>query len=145
MFKIDFINFTPISALIGGLIIGAAVVLFYVSTGRLAGISGILSSTIEKKENRFSNILFIIGLVLGPLTYIILLETEIVFSITSSLPLIIVAGFLVGLGTKIGRGCTSGHGICGISRFSVRSIFATITFMIFAIITVFIFQLFGAS
>ena len=99
------------------------------STGRLAGISGILSSTIEKKENRFSNILFIIGLVLGPLTYIILLETEIVFSITSSLPLIIVAGFLVGLGTKIGRGCTSGHGICGISRFSVRSIFATITFM----------------
>ena len=145
MFKIDFINFTPISALIGGLIIGAAVVLFYVSTGRLAGISGILSSTIEKKENRFSNILFIIGLVLGPLTYIILLETEIVFSITSSLPLIIVAGFLVGLGTKIGRGCTSGLGICGISRFSVRSIFATITFMICAIITVFIFQLFGAS
>ena len=60
MFKIDFINFTPISALIGGLIIGAAVVLFFVSTGRLAGISGILSSTIEKKENRFSNILFII-------------------------------------------------------------------------------------
>ena len=145
MFKIDFINFTPISALIGGLIIGSAVVLFYVSTGRLAGISGILNSTIEKKENRFSNILFIIGLVLGPLTYIILLEKEIIFSITSSVPLIIIAGFFVGIGTKISRGCTSGHGICGISRFSVRSIFATITFMICAIITVFIFQLFGVS
>ena len=74
MFKIDVLNFTPIPALIGGLIIGAAVVLFFASTGRIAGISGILSSAIEKNENRFSNILFIIGLILGPLIYIILLK-----------------------------------------------------------------------
>ncbi len=143
MFKMDLVNFTPISALIGGLIIGTAVVLFFVSTGRLAGISGILSSTIEKKENRFSNILFVIGLVLGPLTYMISLKKEIVFSIISSVPLIIIGGLLVGIGTKIGSGCTSGHGICGISRFSTRSIFATITFMICAIITVFIMKILG--
>ena len=139
----DLVNFTPISALIGGLIIGAAVVLFFVTTGRLAGISGILSSTIEKKENRFSNILFVIGLVLGPLIYMISLKKEIVFSIISSVPLIIIGGLLVGIGTKIGSGCTSGHGICGISRFSTRSIFATITFMICAIITVFIMKILG--
>ena len=145
MFKIDTLNFTPIPALIGGLTIGVAVVLFLASTGRLAGVSGILSSVIEKKENRFSNALFIIGLILGPLIYIFLFKKDVNFFITSSLPLIIVGGFLVGIGTKIGSGCTSGHGICGISRFSLRSIFATITFMIFAIITVFILQLLGAQ
>jgi len=67
---IDVINFTPYSSLIGGLIIGVAVVLFFITTGRLAGISGIVSSTLEKNENKFSNILFIIGLVLGPLVII---------------------------------------------------------------------------
>ena len=138
---IDLINFTPYSSLIGGLIIGVAVVLFFITTGRLAGISGIVSSTLEKNENKFSNLLFIIGLVLGPLVFIFFSKNDVVFKMTSSIPLIIVGGLLVGVGTKIGRGCTSGHGICGISRFSMRSILATIIFMIFAMFTVFFLQL----
>ena len=142
---IDVINFTPYSSLIGGLIIGVAVVLFFITTGRLAGISGIVSSTLEKNENKFSNLLFIIGLVLGPLVFIFFSQNDVVFKMTSSIPLIIVGGLLVGLGTKIGRGYTSGHGICGISRFSTRSILATIIFMIFAMITVFFLQLLEIS
>ena len=142
---IDLINFTPYSSLIGGLIIGFAIVLFFITTGRLAGISGIVSSTLEKNENKFSNLLFIIGLVLGPLVYIFFSKNDVVFKMTSSIPLIIAGGLLVGLGTKIGRGCTSGHGICGISRFSKRSIFATIIFMIFAMITVYFLQLLEIS
>ena len=142
---IDLINFTPYSSLIGGLIIGFAVVLFFITTGRLAGISGIVSSTLEKNENKFSNLLFIIGLVLGPLVIIFFSKNDLVFKMTSSIPLIIVGGLLVGLGTKIGRGCTSGHGICGISRFSTRSILATIIFMIFAMITVYFLQLLEIS
>ena len=142
---IDVINFTPYSSLIGGLIIGVAVVLFFITTGRLAGISGIVSSTLEKNENKFSNLLFIIGLVLGPLVFIFFSKNDVVFKMTSSIPLIIAGGLLVGLGTKIGRGCTSGHGICGISRFSTRSILATIIFMIFAMITVYFLQLLEIS
>ena len=142
---IDLINFTPYSSLIGGLIIGFAVVLFFITTGRLAGISGIVSSTLEKNENKFSNLLFIIGLVLGPLVIIFFSKNDLVFKMTSSIPLIIAGGLLVGLGTKIGRGCTSGHGICGISRFSTRSILATIIFMIFAMITVYFLQLLEIS
>ena len=142
---IDLINFTPYSSLIGGLIIGFAVVLFFITTGRLAGISGIVSSTLEKNENKFSNLLFIIGLVLGPLVFIFFSKNDVVFKMTSSIPLIIAGGLLVGLGTKIGRGCTSGHGICGISRFSMRSIVATIIFMIFAMITVYFLQLLEIS
>ena len=142
---IDVNNFTPYSSLIGGLIIGVAVVLFFITTGRLAGISGIVSSTLEKNENKFSNILFIIGLVLGPLVFIFFSKNDVGFKMTSSIPIIIVGGLLVGVGTKIGRGCTSGHGICGISRFSMRSISATIIFMIFAMITVFFLQLLEIS
>ena len=142
---IDVINFTPYSSLIGGLIIGVAVVLFFITTGRLAGISGIVSSTLEKNENKFSNLLFIIGLVLGPLVFIFFSKNDVVFKMTSSIPLIILGGLLVGAGTKIGRGCSSGHGICGISRFSMRSILATIIFMILAMITVFFLQLLEIS
>ena len=142
---IDFTNFTPYSSFIGGLIIGFAVVLFFITTGRLAGISGILSNTFEKNENKFSNILFLVGLVFGPLVYILLSKKDVVFNISSSLPVIVIGGLLVGFGTKVGKGCTSGHGICGISRLSMRSILATIIFIIFAMITVYIFQLLGVS
>ena len=142
---IDILNFTPYSSLIGGIVIGVAVVLFFVTTGRLAGISGIVSSTLEKNENKFSNLLFIIGLVFGPLVFIFFSKNDVVFKMTSSITLIIIGGLLVGVGTKIGRGCTSGHGICGISRLSMRSILATIIFMIFAMITVYIFQLLKVS
>jgi len=132
----NIINFTPLSAFTGGIIIGLAVILFFVGNGRLAGVSGIVNSTLVSKQNRTDNFLFIIGLVLGPIFYVFFTKIDIPFLITSSLPTIIAAGLLVGIGTKIGSGCTSGHGICGISRLSLRSITATIVFMITAIITV---------
>ena len=136
-------NFTPISALTGGLIIGCAVVLFFYTTGRLAGISGIFANAFTSKENRSSNLLFLLGLVIGPLGYLYFTKIPVNFEITNSYILIIIAGFLVGLGTRMGGGCTSGHGICGISRFSIRSIIATITFIISGVITVLILQQFG--
>lgn len=120
------INFTPIEAFLGGLIIGFSVVLFYIANGRIAGISGIVNNSIFSNVNRFDNILFVIGLVIGPMLYKIIINPEINFNISNSIPLLIAAGFLVGVGTKIGSGCTSGHGICGISRFSKRSIVAKI-------------------
>jgi len=132
------INFTPIEAFLGGLIIGFSVVLFYIANGRIAGISGIVNNSIFSNVNRFDNILFVIGLVIGSILYKIIINPEINFNISNSIPLLIAAGFLVGVGTKIGSGCTSGHGICGISRFSKRSIVATLIFMISAILTVFI-------
>ncbi len=132
----NIINFTPISAFVGGLIIGLAVILFFVGNGRLAGVSGIVNNALVSKQNRTDNFLFVVGLVLGPIFYTFLTKINIPFLITSSLPIIISAGLLVGIGTKIGSGCTSGHGICGISRLSLRSITATIIFMITAIITV---------
>ena len=132
----NIINFTPLSALAGGIIIGLAVILFFVGNGRLAGVSGIVNDTLVSKQNRTDNFLFIIGLVLGPIFYAFFTKNNIPFLITSSLPIIIIAGLLVGIGTKVGKGCTSGHGICGISLLSLRSIIATITFMITAIITV---------
>ena len=136
-------NFTPISALTGGLIIGCAVVLFFYTTGRLAGISGIFANAFTSKENRSSNLLFLLGLVIGPLGYLYFTKIPVNFEITNSYILVIIAGFLVGLGTRMGGGCTSGHGICGISRFSFRSIIVTITFIISGVITVLILQQFG--
>ena len=130
------INFTPLSAFLGGLIIGLAVILFFVGNGRLAGVSGIVNNAFVSKQNRTDNFLFIVGLVLGPIFYAFFTKNNIPFLITSSLPIIIIAGLLVGIGTKVGRGCTSGHGICGISLLSPRSTIATIIFMITAIITV---------
>ena len=132
----NIVNFTPQSAFLGGIIIGLAVIIFFIGNGRLAGVSGIVNATLVSKQNRTDNFLFIVGLVLGPIFYVLFTKINIPFLITSSLPIIISAGFLVGIGTKIGRGCTSGHGICGISLLSLRSITATIIFMITAIITV---------
>ena len=132
----NIVNFTPQSAFLGGIIIGLAVIIFFIGNGRLAGVSGIVNDTLVSKQNRTDNFLFIVGLVLGPIFYVFFTKNNIPFLITLSLPMIISAGFLVGIGTKIGRGCTSGHGICGISLLSPRSIIATIIFMITAIITV---------
>ena len=132
----NIVNFTPQSAFVGGIIIGLAVIIFFIGNGRLAGISGIVNATLVSKQNRTDNFLFLVGLVLGPIFYVFFAKIDIPFLITSSLPIIIAGGFLVGMGTKIGRGCTSGHGICGISLLSPRSISATIIFMITAIITV---------
>jgi len=132
----NIVNFTPFSAFVGGVIIGLAVVLFFIGNGKLAGVSGIASNFLTSKKNRIDNLLFLIGLVIGPILFSIFINNEIPFLITDSFPLIIFSGLLVGIGTKVGGGCTSGHGICGIGRFSLRSIFATITFILTGIATV---------
>ncbi len=110
------INFTPISAFIGGSLIGFAAFLFFAFNGRMAGVSSIASGSIIKNENRFDNILFLFGLIIGPMIYSFS-GKEILSILTSSIPLLLIGGLLVGAGTKIGKGCTSGHGVCGISRF----------------------------
>jgi len=132
------VNFTPVSSFTGGLIIGLAVILFFVLNGRLIGISGIASNFLNSKKNRIDNFLFLIGLIIGPIIYKFFTQSEINISISNSFILLTIAGLLVGLGTRISGGCTSGHGISGISRFSLRSIIATLTFMIVGIITVLI-------
>ena len=134
----NIINFTPISALTGGFIIGLSVFLFFILNGRMAGISGIASNFLISKDNRIDNLLFLIGLILGPLIYSYFTNQKIEILITNSLFLLIGGGVLVGLGTRISGGCTSGHGISGVGRFSLRSIIATITFMIVGILTVLI-------
>ena len=134
----NIINFTPISAFAGGSLIGFAAFLFFAFNGRMAGVSSIASGSIINKENRFDNILFLLGLIIGPIIFSFS-GNEIVSVLTNSIPLLIIGGLLVGVGTKIGNGCTSGHGVCGISRFSLRSIIATITFIITGVITVLIF------
>ena len=138
-------NFTPVSALIGGLIIGLSVVLYFYATGRLAGISGIFENAITQTSQRVSNTLFLIGLVVGPLIIynLVLPNNPIAFEITHSYLLIIPGGFLVGFGTRLGGGCTSGHGICGIGRLSVNSMVATATFVAIGVLTVFTLQQFG--
>tara|TARA_B110001454_G_scaffold189766_1_gene188547 strand:- start:64 stop:480 length:417 start_codon:yes stop_codon:yes gene_type:complete len=134
----NIINFTPISALTGGFIIGFSVFLFFILNGRMTGISGIASNFLISKDNRIDNLLFLIGLILGPLIYSYFTNQKIEISITNSLFLLIGGGVLVGLGTRISGGCTSGHGISGVGRFSLRSIIATMTFMIVGILTVLI-------
>ena len=132
------INFTPVSALTGGLLIGLSVALFFILNGRMIGVIGIASNFLISKDKKSENLLFLVGLILGPLIYTFILGREINILISNSLPLLTVGGILVGFGTKLSSGCTSGHGISGISRFSLRSIIATITFMITGILTVLI-------
>ena len=134
----NIVNFTPVSALIGGLLIGLSVALFFILNGRMIGISGIASNFLISKDNRIDNFLFLVGLILGPLIYNLISGKEINISISNSLILLITAGTMVGFGTRLSSGCTSGHGISGISRFSLRSIIATITFMLVGMLTVLI-------
>ena len=132
----NIVNFTPISALSGGLLIGFSVALFFIFNGRMIGISGIASNVLVSKDRRVENFLFLFGLILGSLFYNLIYGREINISISNSIILLIIAGILVGFGTRLSNGCTSGHGISGISRFSLRSIIATITFMLVGILTV---------
>jgi len=134
----NIVNFTPITATLGGMIIGLAVVIFFLFNGRLVGISGIATNALTEKDNKFDNLLFLLGLILGPFLYTLFTNQEINITISNSLILLIIAGLLVGIGTRISGGCTSGHGISGIGRFSLRSIIATITFMIVGVLTVLI-------
>ena len=134
----NIVNFTPVTALTGGLLIGLSVILFFILNGRMIGVSGIASNFLISKENRIENLFFLIGLILGPSIYTYFLGQEIQITISNSLFLLIGGGMLVGFGTRLSSGCTSGHGISGISRFSLRSILATMTFMIVGILTVLI-------
>ena len=134
----NIVNFTPIPAFTGGLIIGLAVAVFFLLNGRLVGISGIASNALTEKENKFDNLLFLLGLITAPFIYSLFSNGGINIIISNSYALMIAAGLLVGIGTRISGGCTSGHGISGIGRFSLRSIIATISFMIVGILTVYV-------
>ncbi|MBO6492665.1 MAG: YeeE/YedE family protein [Pelagibacteraceae bacterium] len=132
----NIVNFTPMPAFVGGVIIGLAVVVFFIGNGRLAGISSIVNNLLTSKQDKGDNFLFLIGLVVGPIIFSFSTTNEIPFFMTNSLPLIVIGGLLVGIGTKVAGGCTSGHGICGIARSSLRSVIATVLFMVTAILTV---------
>lgn len=132
-------NFTPVTALIGGLLIGGAATLTLLANGRIAGISGILSGVIVPKgRDSIWRILFVLGLLSGAALYPLLSGRPLDLEIQTGPLMTVVAGLLVGFGTRLGSGCTSGHGICGLARFSRRSLTATLMFMVVAIITVFL-------
>ena len=131
-------NFTPLSAVIGGGLIGIAVALLFVLNGRLAGVSGIVAALLPPAKGETSwRILFLAGLVIGTVMYIAVAGDTYEVTFSLSWPFIVIGGLLTGLGTRIGGGCTSGHGVCGIGRLSQRSIVATMTFMVFGGLTVF--------
>lgn len=135
---IDWNNFTPWTALAGGVLIGAAAGLFVVLNGRIAGISGLLASLLERgAEGRGEKALFLLGILLAPLCWLLMAELPAAEFQTNWLGLL-AAGLLVGIGTRYGSGCTSGHGVCGISRLSPRSIVATLAFMAAGFATVFV-------
>jgi uncharacterized membrane protein YedE/YeeE len=137
-------NFTPVSALIGGALIGISASLLLWLTGRIAGVSGIMHGAL--RERGAWRWLFIAGLAGGAGAWLWLAPPAFVPRSGFPLPLVLLAGVLVGFGTAQGGGCTSGHGVCGISRLSVRSIAATLTFMIAGMISVFVVRhLFGVA
>ena len=126
---------TIFNPLVGGLLIGLTATIYLLTMGKVIGISGILSQFLFSKE-RLLPFLFIAGLIIGGSAYGLLTEQTVAFPKTRSPILLIISGLLVGYGTRLGGGCTSGHGVCGISRLSPRSIVATLIFMATAILTV---------
>ena len=135
--SIDWNAFTPASALIGGAIIGAAAALFAVLNGRIAGVSGILGGLMRLQAGDVSwRIAFVAGLVAAPLAWVLFAALPEI-RVDASFPALVAAGLLVGIGTRYGGGCTSGHGVCGISRASPRSIAATVAFMAAGFATVY--------
>ena len=139
-------NFTPLSATIGGILIGLAATMLLLTQGRIAGISNIVGDLLETNEDdRLWRILFIGGLILGSSIYVFFGENISDINMNpfqlndkNHMFFMILGGLLVGFGSQIGSGCTSGHGVCGLGRFSMRSLTATITFMVTAGITVFV-------
>ncbi|HJR27851.1 MAG TPA: YeeE/YedE family protein [Pseudomonas sp.] len=135
---IDLNHFTPLSALIGGLLIGTAATLFVLFNGRIAGISGIVGGLLRPLAGDVAwRIAFVLGLLMAPLLYRLNAPLP-TLQIDAGYPLLIVAGMLVGIGTRYGAGCTSGHGVCGLSRLSPRSGVATAVFMSAGFVTVFV-------
>ena len=139
MGQIQWENFTPYLSLIGGVLIGISSIILMLVNGRIAGISGLLGKLfLNESSDHFSWVLwFIFGLAIGPLFFTFFFGTIQSDMVASNVGLI-VSGVLVGFGTTVGNGCTSGHGVCGLSRFSKRSLFATCTFVFFGGVTVFI-------
>lgn len=130
-------NFTPISAAIGGALIGLSAVLLMLSTGRIAGICGIFSGLLNLQgDDKGWRIAFVGGLILAPAIAGWIGYGVPMPALPASWAVIVVSGLLVGFGARLGSGCTSGHGICGIARLSPRSVAATIVFMLTAILTV---------
>ena len=134
-------EFAPVSGLVGGALIGLAAAILMLTIGRIAGVSGILLNAVAASDaaDRAWRLAFIIGLPLGAfLVTAVGLKDWSGVSFPANAPMTIAAGFLVGVGSTFGSGCTSGHGICGLARFSLRSVVATATFMITAAATVFV-------
>ena len=130
--------FTPWSALIGGMLIGLAAAMFALLNGRVAGISGVLGGLFNPMRGDIGwRVAFVGGLVVAPLVYG-LFATLPAVQIDASYVALVVAGLLVGVGTRYGSGCTSGHGVCGLSRLSPRALVATLTFMGAGFVTVFV-------
>jgi hypothetical protein len=131
-------NFTPVSALVGGALIGLAATILLLLNGRIAGISGIAGGLAPPVRGDIAwRLLFVAGLVIGAGLYRLGDPTSTI-EIESSIPVLVAAGLLVGFGTQLGRGCTSGHGVCGLARLSPRSLVATAVFMAVAGITVYV-------
>jgi len=128
-----------IGGLLGGALIGLAAALLLLLNGRMAGISGILGGVITSRQRneRFWRMAFLLGLVAGSGLYR-LFYGALPLQLQSGLPALLAAGLLVGFGTRLGSGCTSGHGVCGLARLSPRSLAATITFIALAMVTVYI-------
>lgn len=131
-------EFTPFASLFGGMLIGASAALLWLTLGRIAGISGIVGNLAgASPDERGWRLAFLAGLVGAPLAYALAFGAPKV-EIGAGPVLLAVAGLLVGIGTRLGSGCTSGHGVCGLARLSPRSIAATLTFMATAGVTVFV-------
>ena len=132
-------DFTPLSALIGGAIIGLAASLFLLTHGKVAGISGLYGGVFRRgTSDRAVRAWFIAGLVGAGGLVRVVFPAAFATTWSATLPVTLVAGLIVGFGTQLGNGCTSGHGVCGISRLSVRSLVATGTFMATGVATVFV-------
>jgi uncharacterized protein len=126
---IDWIHFTPGMSLLGGILIGISSALFILANGRIAGISGILGGLLSRKPGDIVwRIAFLLGLVAAPAA-IVALTGPLTATIEANTEVLVIAGLLVGIGTRYGAGCTSGHGVCGLSRLSPRSLVATLAFM----------------
>ena len=136
--SIDWINFTPWSAAIGGAVIGLAAALLVLVNGRVAGISGIVGGMLQPRADDLAwRLAFVAGLLLAPMVYAIVAVFPSA-TIAAGYPVLIVAGLLVGVGTRFGGGCTSGHGVCGLSHLSPRSLVVTLAFMAAGFVTVFV-------
>lgn len=133
-------EFTPVASLLGGALIGLSAVLLMLWEGRIAGVSGIAGRLLPpyRDDGLPSRLGFVVGLVAAPLVTLAVTGMPVVQTVSGNLPLMVAAGLLVGFGSVWGNGCTSGHGVCGLSRLSVRSLVATALFMTTAITTVFI-------